>query len=134
MIGSLRVLGGPGGRFRHSIERMVPEHYLSSPYYEHWLTGVTTMAVESGFATQDELDRRAGGHFPLSRADRGVLPDDLNLRTEPRYAVGDDVRVRAGTRRGIPARRATCRAGSARSYASTARSTSTTSRPTVADR
>jgi len=134
MIGSLRVLGGPGDRFRHSIERMVPEHYLSSPYYEHWLTGVTTMAVESGFATQDELDRRAGGHFPLSRADRGVLPDDLNLRTEPRYAVGDDVRVRAGTRRGIPARRATCRAGSARSYAPTARSTSTTSRPTVADR
>ena len=95
MIGSLRALGGPGGRFRHSIERTAPEHYLSSPYYEHWLTGVTTMAVESGFATQDELDRRAGGHFPLSRADRGVLPDDLNPRTEPRYAIGDDVRVRA---------------------------------------
>ena len=95
MIGSLRALGGPGGRFRHSIERTAPEHYLSSPYYEHWLTGVTTMAVESGFATQDELDRRAGGHFPLSRRDRGVLPDDLNPRTEPRYAIGDDVRVRA---------------------------------------
>jgi len=95
MIGSLGALGGPGGRFRHTIERMVPEHYLSSQYYERWLTGVTTMAVESGFATPEELERRAGGRFPLSRADRGVLPEDLNPRTEPRYAVGDDVRVRA---------------------------------------
>jgi nitrile hydratase beta subunit len=95
MIGSLPALGGPGGRFRHSIERMVPEHYLSSPYYEHWLTGVTTMAVESGFTTPEELERRAGGRFPLSRPDRGVLPDDLTPHTEPRYSVGDEVRVRA---------------------------------------
>jgi nitrile hydratase len=94
MLGSLGVLGGPGGRFRHSIERMAPEHYLSSPYYEHWLTGVTTMAVESGFTTSDELERRAGGRFPLSRPDRGVLPDDLTPHTDPRYAVGDEVRVR----------------------------------------
>jgi nitrile hydratase len=94
MVGSIGALGGPGGRFRHSIERMDPAHYLSSPYYEHWLTGVTTLAVESGFATQDELEHRAGGRFPLSRPDRGVLPEDLTERTEPRYAVGDDVRVR----------------------------------------
>ncbi|HKH53297.1 MAG TPA: SH3-like domain-containing protein [Mycobacterium sp.] len=95
MIGSLAALGGPGGRFRHSIERMVPEHYLSSPYYEHWLTGVTTMAVESGFTTPEELERRAGGRFPLSRPDRGVLPDDLTPHTGPRYSVGDEIRVRA---------------------------------------
>jgi nitrile hydratase len=94
MLGSIGALGGVGGRFRHSIERMDPAHYLSSPYYEHWLTGVTTLAVESGLATADELERRAGGRFPLSRPDRGVLPDDLTPRTEPRYAVGDDIRVR----------------------------------------
>ena len=94
MVGSIGALGGPGGRFRHSIERMDPAHYLSSPYYEHWLTGVTTLAVESGFATQDELEHRAGGRFPLSRPDRGLLPEDLTERTEPRYALGDDVRVR----------------------------------------
>ena len=93
-LGWIGWMGGAGGRFRHSIERMAPEHYLSSSYYEHWLTGVTTLAVESGFATQDELEHRAGGRFPLSRADRGVLPEDLTARTEPRYAVGDDVRVR----------------------------------------
>ena len=35
------------GRFRHSIERMDPAHYLSSPYYEHWLTGAATMAAST---------------------------------------------------------------------------------------
>jgi nitrile hydratase subunit beta len=95
MMGLIAGQSIPGGRFRHSIERMAPEHYLSSPYYEHWLTGAATMAVESGFTTHEELDRRAGGHFPLSRADRGVLPDDMTPRTEPRYAVADEVRVRA---------------------------------------
>jgi nitrile hydratase beta subunit len=94
MIGWLGSQNPSGGRLRHSIERMAPQHYLSSPYYEHWLTGAATMAVESGFTTQDELERRAGGHFPLSAADRGVLPDDLTPRTTPRYAVGDEVRVR----------------------------------------
>jgi nitrile hydratase len=95
MIGWLDAQSVPGGRFRHSIERMAPEHYLSAPYYERWLTGLTTMVVESGFTTPDELERRAEGRFPLSRPDRGVLPEDLSPHSEPRYAVGDEVRVRA---------------------------------------
>jgi nitrile hydratase beta subunit len=95
MIGTIDTLASPGGKFRHSIERMDPAHYLSSPYYEHWLTGVSTLAVEAGLTTADELERRAGGRFPLSRPDRGVLPEDQTSRTEPRYAVGDEVRVRA---------------------------------------
>jgi nitrile hydratase beta subunit len=94
MVGAVGALGGNGGMFRHSIERMDPAHYLSSSYYEHWLTGVTTLAVEAGAATAEELDARAGGHFPLSRPNRGVLPDDLTPHTEARYAVGDAVRVR----------------------------------------
>ena len=94
MIGSIGPLAVNGGMFRHSIERMDPAHYLSSSYWEHWLTGVTTSVVEAGVTTQEELDRRAGGHFPLSQPDRGVLPDDLTARTAPRYAVGDVVRVR----------------------------------------
>src|SRR4051812_30490947 len=66
-MGGLRT---PGGLFRHSIERMRPEHYLTSSYYEHWLTGVSTLIVEAGLVTSAELDERAGGHFPLSRPDR----------------------------------------------------------------
>ncbi len=95
LIGTINSLASPGGKFRHSIERMDPAHYLSSPYYEHWLTGVSTLAVEAGLTTPDELECRAGGPFPLSRPDRGVVPDDPTPRTEPRYAVGDEVRVRA---------------------------------------
>ena len=86
----------PGGaRFRHSIERMDPAHYLNSSYYEHWLTGAATLLVEAGRATGEELDRRAGGRFGLSRPDRGIPPaSEQQDRTEPRFSVGDRVRVR----------------------------------------
>lgn len=79
--------------FRWSIERMEPEHYLESSYYEHWLTSAATMAVESGAVTLDELEERAGGRFPLSRS------VDVLAGTTPvgggRFEVGDRVRVRA---------------------------------------
>lgn len=78
--------------FRWAIERMQPEHYLQSSYYEHWLTAAATMAVESGAVSLEELEERAGGHFPLSRADEATP-----VRPEPaghRFAVGDAVRVR----------------------------------------
>jgi nitrile hydratase len=80
-----------GGQFRHSIERMDPAHYLASPYYEHWVTGVATRLVETGVVAADELDRRAGGRFPLSRpvADDPTPPSPHDRRFE----VGDRVRV-----------------------------------------
>ena len=84
-----------GGAFRHSIERMDPGHYVTSSYYEHWLTGVTTLIVEAGLVSADELDRRAGGRFPLSSPDRVAVPGVHEPdRTEARFAVGDRVRVR----------------------------------------
>jgi len=88
-----------GGQFRHAIERMAPEHYLTSRYYEHWLTGITTRLVESGMVTIDELEQRAGGAFPLSRpvASSGVTAPSAATTT---FAVGDEVRVRAITTRG----------------------------------
>jgi nitrile hydratase len=84
-----------GGAFRHSIERMEPGHYLTSSYYEHWLTGVSTLIVEAGLVSPAELDRRAGGRFPLSRPDRGTLPAPPEPdRTPSRFVVGDAVRAR----------------------------------------
>ena len=82
-----------GGAFRHSIERMDPTHYLASSYYEHWLTGMATLLVEAGLTSAEELGQRAGGDFPLSRPDRGTAPPEPD-RTEPRFRVGDRVRVR----------------------------------------
>jgi nitrile hydratase beta subunit len=85
----------PGGAFRHSIERMDPAHYLASSYYEHWLTAVATLLVDAGLTTNNALDERADGHFPLSRPDRGTPPAAPEPhRTEPRFNVGDRVRVR----------------------------------------
>jgi len=84
-----------GAPFRHSIERMDPGHYLTSSYYEHWLTGIATLLVEAGNVTSSELDRRAGGRFPLSRADRGTPPDPAETdHLEPQFSPGDRVRVR----------------------------------------
>ena len=84
-----------GGAWRHGIERMDPGHYLTSSYYEHWLTGFSTLMVEAGLVSSEELDRRAGGRFPLSRADRGAVPAVREPdRTEARFAIGDRVRVR----------------------------------------
>ena len=89
------ALGGNTPQFRHSIERMDPAHYLSSSYYEHWLTGVSTLAVEAGIATADELAVQAGGTFPLARAIRGTAPATPPAnRTDARFVVGDHVRVR----------------------------------------
>jgi nitrile hydratase len=82
--------------FRHSIERMRPAHYLNSGYYEHWLTGVTTLLVERGMLTRDELAAATGGTFPLAGP---VLVDERDVDTTPpgtsaRFAAGDAVRVR----------------------------------------
>ena len=52
--------------YRHAIERMAPQHYLSGPYYERVLTAVATLCVEKGLLTRDDLERHAGSAFPLS--------------------------------------------------------------------
>jgi nitrile hydratase len=90
---------GAGGfntpMFRHAIERMDPGHYLTSSYYEHWLTAVATLLVEAEMISRNELDARVGA-FPLSRpseADAGDVADAAP-RERPRFAVGDAVRVR----------------------------------------
>lgn len=95
MVAVTVAIDASGGEFRHSIERMEPGHYLTSSYYEHWLTAAATLAVEHGLMTHSELEARAGGRIPLSGpvlappiAEAG--PDVV----EPRFGVGDRVRVR----------------------------------------
>jgi len=84
-----------GGEFRHAIERMAPGHYLTSSYYEHWLTAAATLAVEHGLVTQAELDARAGGRFPLSGPVHAPpVAEAGSEASEPRFAVGERVRVR----------------------------------------
>lgn len=42
--------------FRDAIERMPPEEYLAASYYERWFTAITTLLVEKGVASPDEMD------------------------------------------------------------------------------
>jgi len=89
------AVGASGGEFRHSIERMEPGHYLTSSYYEHWLTAAATLAVEHGLVAHSDLEERAGGRFPLSGP--VIAPPVLDIGPdvgEPRFGVGDRVRVR----------------------------------------
>jgi len=87
--------GHMSGRFRHAIERMDPAWYLSSPYYEHWLTATATGLVEAGAITEEELDERLGSAFALARPVRAPrLADPGPSSTRHRYAFGDRVRVR----------------------------------------
>ena len=109
---------GAGGfntpMFRHAIERMDPGHYLTSSYFEHWLTAVATLLVEAGMISKDELDARAGA-FALSRP-ATVAADDVQTRVRadaPSFAVGDAVRVRDVHFAGHTRCPATCGAGRA---------------------
>lgn len=83
--------------FRHSIERMDPEHYLTSSYYEHWLTAAASIAVESGAIEREELESRAGGAFPLPRPSAAPQVQGSGVQ---RFSVGDRVRVVAAAHRG----------------------------------
>jgi nitrile hydratase len=88
-----RIYGAP--TFRHAIERMPPALYLSTSYYEHWLTGAATLLVEHGVLTASELEAAAGGHFPLSGPTREAqLPGPGADVTDARYRTGQQVRVR----------------------------------------
>jgi len=74
---------------------MEPGHYLTSSYYEHWLTAAATLAVEHGLVTGSELEERAGGRFPLSGP--VLAPPVVDAGPDvgtPRFGVGDRVRVR----------------------------------------
>lgn len=77
--------------YRHAIERMEPRHYLSASYYERSLTSLATLCVEKGILTQEELERRAEGAFPLSSPS---APGRGNVVTRKTLKVGDKVTVK----------------------------------------
>ena len=78
--------------YRHAIERMEPRQYLSAGYYERSMTGLATLCVEKGLVTREELERSAGGAFPLSRPS---APGRTNAAGRARFQPGDRVRVKS---------------------------------------
>jgi nitrile hydratase beta subunit len=77
--------------YRHAIERMEPRHYLSASYYERSLTSLATLCVEKGIVTPEELERLAGGAFPLALPS---APGRSNAADRERFKPGDRVRVK----------------------------------------
>jgi nitrile hydratase len=45
-------------KFRFAVEEMDPVHYLTSPYYEHWLHALEHFAEEHGVLAPGELDAK----------------------------------------------------------------------------
>ncbi len=94
-------------RFRHAIERINPEAYLTHGYYGRWLGGIETLLVEAGIVSQEEISRRAIAHGAsrndLIAAQPSRSPDppgpppsssgsDRPLSGEPKFNIGDQVR------------------------------------------
>jgi nitrile hydratase subunit beta len=44
-----------GHEFRDAIERIPPQQYLASSYYERWLHAITALLVEKGVLDQTDL-------------------------------------------------------------------------------
>jgi nitrile hydratase len=77
--------------YRHAIERMEPRHYLSASYYERSLTSLATLLVEKGIVSHEELERRAGGVFPVAAPSAAGR---TNVTAREAFKPGDRVRVR----------------------------------------
>ncbi len=98
--------------FRHGIERMDPTHYLNSPYFEHWLDGITRVLLEKGHVNADQFQERVA--LFLEEPDvcfealegtptfqgRARFRYERDATTLARYAVGDPVRMRTAHVRG----------------------------------
>jgi hypothetical protein len=41
--------------FRYAVERLPPQEYLAASYYERWFRAITTLLVEKGVCTAEEV-------------------------------------------------------------------------------
>jgi nitrile hydratase beta subunit len=72
---------------RHAIERMAPDAYLRSSYYERWLASLETSLVEKGVLDGAEIAARAERYRqdPATPVPAPAAPDpDAPARTPPR--------------------------------------------------
>ena len=90
------TLGGAGvmkntDQFRHAVERVDADAYLSHGYYGRWLGGLETLLAEAGELDRETLDARVG---ELARAlgatqqQTALLVSDENIAARP-YSGAD---------------------------------------------
>lgn len=74
-------------RFRHAIERIDPEAYLTHGYYGRWLGGIETLLVEAGIVDQAALTRRAK---EMGATDADLIAARPKRDPDPKGPVGLD--------------------------------------------
>jgi nitrile hydratase beta subunit len=100
---------------RHRIERMNPIYYLGSSYYQIWLLRMESLLIEKNYVTEEEIRAKMAEITPeppkshlepfrnimpyiSSSKRRMVIPstgtENKEETIEPKYAVGDVVRVK----------------------------------------
>ena len=92
---------------RHSIERMPPAEYLTTPYYEHWLYAAEDLLDGKGVVTHAELEQRIAELRKERMRVMPALPKDMvaiaiktgasaraEVKTPPRFKTCDKVVAR----------------------------------------
>lgn len=76
---------------RYAIERIPARDYVTMSYFERVIIGMATLYVERGMITRQELERQAGGYFPLSLP----VPEHeiVSSREGRTYKIGELVAV-----------------------------------------
>jgi len=106
---ALTLAVGAWGRWtldasRFARERIPAAEYLRMSYYEKWVTGLTTLLLEAGMVTRDEIAKGPTPGAPKStpplKADRVAAalanggPTERAVAGEPRYSPGMKVHAR----------------------------------------
>lgn len=84
---------------RHAVERMGNVAYLTTTYYEHWLSAAETVLVDNGVIRPDELEHRR----QEARTGRLIVPRSGIDPHDPLTAqMSEGIRGEATARRGGP--------------------------------
>src|SRR5262249_31407554 len=86
---------------RHTIERIPPDDYLRMTYYERWLNVLTRLLLDTGSATQAEIDAgqaAAGGARSTPNVTAATVASIVDLRPTARRDVAATAHFKAGQR------------------------------------
>jgi nitrile hydratase subunit beta len=111
MLITVALAGDPVDALRHRLERLDPAQYLSSSYYERFLSVIEGALVESGTLSRREIEAKVQQFAAdpnllvprredptiaanIAAASRAGNPVTRKIRQKPRFAVGDRIMTR----------------------------------------